>query len=194
MTYNIEKQKTIDPGQNLGKKLKPGKAFGNVSHHSLVKAPEQPPQAFITPPDPMDLDPAEYEWERVARESQRLPKGDWHVWLILAGRGFGKTRTGAETIRQWVMQGKCRSVALLADNELDARQVMVEGASGILAVHPKKTVQNISPLFGNCIGPMGRGGVFSPQRPLNGCVAPNLTVLGWMNWPNSPGFKRCGTS
>lgn len=77
-----------------------------------------------------------YDWNAVARPSQRLPEGEWQVWLILAGRGFGKTRTGAETIRHWVKSQKCRRLALLAENELDGRQVMVEGVSGILAVHP----------------------------------------------------------
>jgi len=43
-----------------------------------------------------------YRWDVNAREKQRLPQQDFFVWLILAGRGFGKTRTGAETVRQWV--------------------------------------------------------------------------------------------
>lgn len=41
-----------------------------------------------------------FDWEANARDSQRIPAGDWIVWLILAGRGYGKTRTGAETVRQ----------------------------------------------------------------------------------------------
>jgi phage terminase large subunit-like protein len=61
-----------------------------------------------------------YEWDRAARPGQRIPEGNWHTWLILAGRGFGKTRTGAETIRQWVMQEGYRRVALIADTESDA--------------------------------------------------------------------------
>lgn len=77
-----------------------------------------------------------YDWGACARPSQKIPAGDWQVWLILAGRGFGKTRTGAETIRQWVQAQKCRRLALIADSELDGRQVMVEGVSGLLSVHP----------------------------------------------------------
>jgi phage terminase large subunit-like protein len=57
--------------------------------------------------------------------------------LIIAGRGFGKTRTGAETLRQWVGQGVCQRLALIAETEAEARQVMVEGSSGLLAVHPR---------------------------------------------------------
>lgn len=77
-----------------------------------------------------------YDWQKNARQSQLPPKGDWRVWLILAGRGFGKTRTGAETLRQWVGQGLCRRLALVAETEAEVRQVMVEGSSGLLAVHP----------------------------------------------------------
>ncbi|MBI2707950.1 MAG: DNA-packaging protein [Proteobacteria bacterium] len=77
-----------------------------------------------------------YEWPRWARENQLPPQGSWRIWLILAGRGFGKTRTGAETIRQWIRDGVCRRIALIGETEIETRQVMVEGSSGLLAVHP----------------------------------------------------------
>jgi phage terminase large subunit-like protein len=76
------------------------------------------------------------QWDLRARPNQRIPPGEWKVWLILAGRGFGKTRTGAETIRQWVYWGGYKRIALIADTESDAREVMIEGESGLLAVHP----------------------------------------------------------
>lgn len=84
-----------------------------------------------------------YNWEFWARPNQLEPEGDWTTWLILAGRGFGKTRTGAETIRSWVCgdtplsSGRCSRIALVAETAADARDVMVEGPSGILACHPK---------------------------------------------------------
>lgn len=81
---------------------------------------------------------AAWDWGVLAREKQRLPVGDWTVWLILAGRGFGKTRTGAETVRAWVASGKCRSIALVADTEDEARRVMIEGQSGLLNIGPPK--------------------------------------------------------
>lgn len=78
-----------------------------------------------------------YVWEIHARPNQRVPEGDdWRVWLILAGRGFGKTRTGAETIRQWVDSGHYRRIALIGDNILNAQQIMVEGVSGLLQCYP----------------------------------------------------------
>lgn len=79
-----------------------------------------------------------YVWDQQARPSQREPTGDWHTWLILAGRGFGKTRVGAETLRQWVAQKRYRRIALIADTESDAREVMIEGESGLLAVHSEE--------------------------------------------------------
>ena len=64
------------------------------------------------------------------------PAGDWSTWLVLAGRGFGKTRTGAEWI-DWVATS-CRGVriALVGATMNDARSVMVEGDAGVLAVNP----------------------------------------------------------
>ena len=57
------------------------------------------------------------------------------VWLLMAGRGFGKTRCGAEWVRAEVKAGR-RRIALVAPTAADARNVMVEGASGILAISP----------------------------------------------------------
>ncbi len=78
-----------------------------------------------------------YHWPLWARPSQRVPPGeDWKTWLILTGRGWGKTRTGAETVRHWVESGIAGRIALIAPSAADARDVMVEGESGILAVSP----------------------------------------------------------
>jgi len=77
-----------------------------------------------------------YDWPFWARPNQLPPPGDWRVWLLLAGRGFGKTRTGAELIRARVASGTARRVALVAPTAADARDVMVEGESGILAISP----------------------------------------------------------
>jgi predicted phage terminase large subunit-like protein len=76
-----------------------------------------------------------YDWSFWARENQRAPEGDWRTWLLLAGRGFGKTRCGAEWAREQVAGGR-RRLALVAPTAADARDVMVEGESGILACSP----------------------------------------------------------
>lgn len=75
-----------------------------------------------------------------ARENQLAPavndNSPWLVWLVLAGRGFGKTRTGAEWVIEEVTSGRARRIALIAPTAADARDVMVEGDSGILAISP----------------------------------------------------------
>ncbi len=76
------------------------------------------------------------DWRFSAREKQIPPPGDWRIWLVLAGRGFGKTRTGAEWVRDQVESGHCRRIALVAATAADARDVIVEGESGLLAICP----------------------------------------------------------
>ncbi len=73
----------------------------------------------------------------LARPDQLSPGGDWIIWLALAGRGWGKTKTGAEWVREEVDAGRARSVALVAETYADARQVMVEGDSGLLGCYPE---------------------------------------------------------
>lgn len=76
-----------------------------------------------------------YRWDANARDKQRLPDMPFFVWLILAGRGFGKTRTGAETVRQWVRD--YAMVNLVGATADDARDIMIEGESGILTICPR---------------------------------------------------------
>jgi phage terminase large subunit-like protein len=77
-----------------------------------------------------------YDWDGFwSRPAQRLPAGDWSVWLVRAGRGFGKTRVGAETVRIWARSNAI--VNIIGPTAGDAREVMVEGPSGILSVCPK---------------------------------------------------------
>lgn len=83
-------------------------------------------------------------WLGWRRPEQRTPKGDWRTWLILAGRGWGKTRTGAEWVIDRVEDGAQR-IALIAATAADARDVMVEGESGILAVAPADLEANYEP-------------------------------------------------
>jgi phage terminase large subunit-like protein len=89
----------------------------------------------------------EYDWTYWGRPAQFAPPGGWLTWLVLAGRGFGKTRTGAEFIRAKMCGatplagGRWRHVAIIAETAADARDVMVgkgksgTGASGLLQAH-----------------------------------------------------------
>ncbi len=103
-----------------------------VSHLGLQKI-----RAFIHSLSPAQLRCLMWHWPFWARENQQPPLGDWHAWLLLGGRGSGKTRAGAEWIRAQVegsspLQGSaCRRVALVGPTLLDAREVMIEGESGL---------------------------------------------------------------
>lgn len=84
---------------------------------------------------PIELGSLEHTWRFWARPDQIAPAGEWSTWLILAGRGFGKTRSGAEWVREEVYGG-ARRIALVGQSAADVRDVMIEGESGILAVFP----------------------------------------------------------
>jgi len=77
-----------------------------------------------------------YDWPFWARSNQLPPQGEWAHWLLLAGRGFGKTRAGAEWVRSLAESGEAERIALIAPTQADARAVMVEGDSGLLAIAP----------------------------------------------------------
>ncbi|TRW14373.1 terminase large subunit domain-containing protein [Glacieibacterium frigidum] len=72
----------------------------------------------------------------MVRGPQKPPKGDWTTWLILAGRGFGKTATGAAFIDELAIGCPGARIALIAATAADARAVMVEGEAGLLARNP----------------------------------------------------------
>lgn len=76
------------------------------------------------------------DWSRWARAEQLPPAGDWRVWLMMAGRGFGKTRAGAEWVRGIAEKDSRARIALVAATLGEARGVMVDGESGLLAIAP----------------------------------------------------------
>ena len=79
---------------------------------------------------------ASWHWEVWGRDEQLPPPGDWRVWLICAGRGFGKTRAGAEWVRDVARHDGEARIALVGASLGEVRSVMVEGESGILAASP----------------------------------------------------------
>ena len=86
-----------------------------------------------------------YIWRLHARKNQLPPPGDWLTWLVMAGRGYGKTRTGAEWVRMRVEAGEAQRIALVGRTPADARDVMVEGESGILSVFPSDLKPDYEP-------------------------------------------------
>lgn len=85
----------------------------------------------------------QYDWRFWARPNQLRPgsplaadpRDDWSIWLALAGRGWGKTRTGGETVREWVQEG-ARRIHLVGPTASDVRNVMVLGESGLMNWFP----------------------------------------------------------
>lgn len=73
-------------------------------------------------------------WWEWSLKSQRAPEGEWKVWLIRAGRGFGKTRAGAEWVSEIARTSPNARIALVGATAEDARRVMIDGTSGLLAV------------------------------------------------------------
>ena len=71
------------------------------------------------------------KWLQTARPTQIEPTGDWTVWLILAGRGWGKTRTGAENILTYAMRNPNVICGVVAPTSGDLRRVCFEGPSGL---------------------------------------------------------------
>ena len=84
----------------------------------------------------VEITQIEYQWPLWARRGQMEPDDPWHIWLLLAGRGFGKTRTGAEWVRARVESGASRRIALVARTPHEVRDIMIQGDSGILSVCP----------------------------------------------------------
>ena len=77
-----------------------------------------------------------YYWEGWARDEQLPPREAWRTWLISAGRGFGKTRAGAEWVRDVARNDPGARIALVGASLAEVRNVMVEGDSGVLAAAP----------------------------------------------------------
>lgn len=76
------------------------------------------------------------DWYRRARTKQLKPRGDWNVWLILAGRGWGKTLTGAIDVVLYAISHENVRVAVVAPTSGDLRRVCFEGVSGIISQMP----------------------------------------------------------
>ncbi len=88
------------------------------------------------------------EWRHLRREAQTPPDGDWLTWLILAGRGFGKTRTGAEWIKENCLLNPGYRYAIVAPTFGDARDTCIEGDSGLRAIVPSSLVENYNRSMG----------------------------------------------
>jgi phage terminase large subunit-like protein len=122
-----------------------------------------------------------------ARANQRPPDGDWRTWLMLMGRGAGKTRAAAEWVRRRVESGAARRLALVGATAADVRDTMVDGESGLLAICPPWFRPRYEPTKRRLTWPNGaRATTFSadepdrlrgPQHDAAWCLAGDTRVL-----------------
>jgi phage terminase large subunit-like protein len=106
------------------------------------------------------------KWKLAARPQQQTPPGPWNVWLILAGRGFGKTRTGAEDIGWYAAKNPGVRCGVIAPTSGDIRGVCFEGESGLISILPHTIVDNYNRSIGEITlknGSSIRG--FSAEEP-----------------------------
>lgn len=109
---------------------------------------------------------ARAKWRARARPNQITPDGDWLAWVILAGRGWGKTRTGAEDAAWAGMANPGWRIAVVAPTAADARDTCIEGDSGLLNVLPREAVQTWNRSLGELILINGtRYKAFSADEP-----------------------------
>jgi phage terminase large subunit-like protein len=101
------------------------------------------------------------DWRGIARPEQLPPAGAWLIWYIQAGRGWGKTRTGAEAT--WEASKNSPRIAIVAESFSEGRDVCIEGETGIKTLHPELT-------FNRSIGEMtfpsgAKGKIYSAEDP-----------------------------
>lgn len=147
-----------------------------------------------------DLDPEQLKWDARfwLRPEQMAPETeeDWNIWLILAGRGFGKSRAGSEWVREkakYTSMGKLR-FGLVARTAADVRDTLIEGDSGILNVHPPSERPEYYPSKRTLVWPNGNTAtLFSADEP-DQLRGPNFhyswgdEFAAWKNVPDASGL------
>ena len=105
-----------------------------ITAQTLRELPASKVKELFEALGPQKTEELKHDWNFWARDNQIEPEGkDWNVWFINAGRGFGKTRSGVEWVRENVKRGIKRIAAVAATNS-DIERVMVKGESGFLSV------------------------------------------------------------
>jgi phage terminase large subunit-like protein len=101
----------------------------------LSQLPERERQEALSSLTEEEAKSLEWDWDFWARPNQRAPDWRWFVWLMLAGRGYGKTRSGCEWLRARQEAGFSR-FAIIGRTSADVRDILVEGESGIMSISP----------------------------------------------------------
>lgn len=113
-----------------------------------------------------DIEALLYDWPSWARPEQLTPEGNWRIWLVMAGRGWGKTRVGAEDVKSYGLEHPNSRIGIVAPTFADARDTCIEGESGLLHVLPKGTIDKWNRSLGELILRNGtRYKLFSADEP-----------------------------
>lgn len=135
---------------------------------SLRSSPPEVRAAALASLSPTEAEALLYDWRGLwARTEQLAPTDpDWTTWLILSGRGWGKTRAGVEWVIEQAQQHPGWRIALVARTAADVRDTMVEGESGILACSPPGFVPAYEPSKRRLTWPNGSmATTFSGEEP-----------------------------
>lgn len=107
-----------------------------------------------------------YDWSFWRRSAQVAPAEAWVTWLLMGGRGSGKTRPGAEEVRAKAVSGEWGRIALVGATAADVRDVMIEGESGLLSIHPRHERPVYQPSKRRVTWPSGAlGFAYSAEEP-----------------------------
>ena len=143
-----------------------------------------------------DADSLLWDWSVWGRPEQQQPQGDWNIWMYMAGRGAGKTRTAAEWVREeakYTNTGQ-RRFGLVARTAADVRDVIVEGESGIMNVSPPSEKPLYEPSKRRLTWPNGNTAtLFTADEP-DGLRGPQFThawgdeIAAWRQTPDAAGM------
>ncbi len=168
--------------------------MGKSIMERLAELPEDERALLLAGMDPEAL---VWDWSVWGRPEQFAPEGDdWNVWLVLAGRGFGKTRLASEWVREqakYTTEGQ-RRFALVARTAADVRDVIVEGESGIINISPPSEKPHYEPSKRRLTWPNGNTAtLFTADEP-DSLRGPQFThawgdeIAAWRQTPDAAGM------
>ena len=137
-----------------------------ITAAQLARLPHDQRRAALETLSTADLASLEWCWEFWARPDQLPPPGSWRTWLLLGGRGSGKTKSASEWVRAEMESGRRRQIGIVAPTADSARRIMVEGPSGIMSVTPPWCRPSYEPSTRRIVWP--NGGIvhiFSAEEP-----------------------------
>jgi phage terminase large subunit-like protein len=157
-------------------------------HTKLRAMPMAPRKALLAQLSPQELAYLLYDWRFWARPEQVPPEQDWQLWIIMAGRGFGKTRAGSEWVRSIAEVNPQARIALVAATYAEGRAVMVEGEAGLLAIAPPKQRPVYEPSLRRLRWPNGARATLYSAEDAEGLRGPQHSH-GWCDelakWPQA---------